>query len=549
MVLAGEAAEKIDKCTTLFKYTYKEGHLNEIKEYKDLRHFYLSKIVKRFQEVFIHEEAWEEEWGVEDVYLNIEKLGLKDLETVKRDREYELFYIRQDDGKPFFNRNLLRHIKLVSDFDEVVSEVEGEDPLLKISLLLDREAQAMAEDLKADVEDALGDFYIDAMQYKEIPIIGDMNCLVMSLMLAANPQNLLQNTIGKTCTRYFHDFHQLLRELLSSAEYLRLISHSMEEADRLSRALMTLVHTFCQAFLTRIGKWQLWKDFIYDLIKVGYRGNPPPRTEKSDTLNFFSDLLDHYDIISSVLKRYPSGPLFKTLDIFHEREEKEGFDPSFQGNHPELIYTFSSQSFDAKCLRLPCPTYHKHINKAEVNDEFMGYLRFLEAKKSSAKHLMINLQDRTSWEEHARCQALEELQKRAEYSGQFALITLPKRSDFYYQSDAYLEIEASVEFLKLIQDQVDSGEECGFFFSHLIDKKELMDFVKQVLPLIHSHFFEEKKILSRKDRLDFIEIFYLLLSLKILDIIKPDYFSFTCKDAVDVGQTMAGSVLLAYQDV
>ena len=91
---------------------------------------------------------------------------------MKRDREYELFSIRQDDGKPFFNRNLLRHIKLVSDFDAIVNEVEGHDPLLHISRLVDREAQSVAEAIQEKVKEVLEDFYADAMQHKEVLIVG-----------------------------------------------------------------------------------------------------------------------------------------------------------------------------------------------------------------------------------------------------------------------------------------------------------------------------------------------------------------------------------------
>jgi len=537
MVLAGEAADKLEKCTSIFKHAYKGEKIEEIEEYKDLRKFYLNKIVKRFQEVLASEEAWEEEWGAEDPTLDIERLGLKDLETVKRDKEYELFYIRQDDGKPFFNRNLLRHIKLVSDFDEVISAAEGEDPLLRVNVLVDKEAQVVANEIREDVKDELDDFYVDAMQYQELPIIQTMNKVTMSLLLASNPRNLLQHTIGKTCTRYFHDFQFYLREILTSADYIRLISHSLNETDRLSRALVHLVHAFCFAFFIRVGKRNDLIDYIHDLIKKGYGGQEVARAETSDPLTFWNDLLDIHDVVSSVLKRYPSGPLFKTLDIFHERDEKEGFDPIYQGNQPSFQFTFSSQSFDSKCLRLPCPTFHNHINKAQIIDEFKGYLRYLDQKKGMGSHLLFNLQDRTSWEEHARCQALEELSRRAEYTNQLILVTLPKRTDFYFQTDAYKDLNQANDFLKMIKEQVASNEECGFFFSNRIPRNEIDTFIGKILPLIHKRVFQSKKTLTRRERLDFIEIFYQFLMLKILDLVKPDYFSFTCKDAVDVGPT------------
>jgi hypothetical protein len=537
MVLADEAADKLDKCTSLFKHTYKEGKITEIKEYKDLRTFYHNKIVKRFQEALASEAAWEEMWGVEDKDIDIEKQGLKDLETVKRDREYELFYIRQDDGKPFFNRNLLRHIKLVSDFDEVISGVEGEDPLLRINIMLDKEAQAVAENIKEDVKNELGDFMADAMQYKDVLIVKDVIKLTMSLMLACNPHNLIEHTMGKMCIRYLKDFHVFLRKVLASKEYQRLISHSIEETDQLSRYLLYLIHACSYGFFTRMGRQKEFQEYYQSLLKRAFNGELPKRQKEMEILSFFSDIYDHHDLITNVLKKYPSGPLFKTLDIFREREEEEGFDPIIQGNPPYQLYKFSTESFDSKSIKLPCPTFHAHINKAEVIDEFKAFLRHIETKKELNKHLLFNLQDRTSWEEHARCQALEKLETEAEFNNQIVVVTLPKKTDFYYQVDLYLSEDSAKTFMKLLTDQVSSEEECGFYFSRKIDKKALSAFVKKVIPLIHTHFFSKKVKLDRKERLDFIEIFYMLLYLKILDMIRPDSFSFTCKDGVDIGAT------------
>jgi hypothetical protein len=215
MVLADEAADKLDKCTSLFKHTYEEGKVTEIKEYKDLKSYFKKNILKRFEEVLVSEAHWEEEWSAEDKKIDIEKQGLKDLEMVKRDKQYELFYIRKDDGKPFFNRNLLRHIKLVSDFDEIVMGFEGEDPLLRINILIDHEAQMIAEEIRESARNEISDFYADAMHHKEIPIVGAVLKMTMSLMLACNPHNLQEHTMGKVCTRYLKDFHKFLREVLA----------------------------------------------------------------------------------------------------------------------------------------------------------------------------------------------------------------------------------------------------------------------------------------------------------------------------------------------
>jgi len=524
MALAGEAADKLENCTSLFKHTYKQGKIEEIKEYQDLRKFYLNKLVKRFQEVLITEEAWEEEWGVKEETVNIKRLGLKDLETVKRDKNYELFHIRKEDGQPFFNRNLLRHIKLVSDFDEMIATFEGEDPLLRISGLVDQEAQVAADEIRVSVKDELADFYAEAAHHQDVPIIKLMNKVMMALLMGSNPRNLLQHTEGKACVRYFHDFHTLLREILTSSDYTRLMSHSLKEADKLSRSLLYLLHALCFAFFTSVSRRKPFIDYIYDLTEQG-------KGKSKDPLTFWNDLLEIHDTLSAILKKHPGGPLFKTLDTFRERGEKEGFDPLYQGNLPAFQFTFSSESFDSKCLRLPCPTRHEHINHAEIVHEFKGFLSHLSHKKELGAHLLFNLQDRTSSEESARCLALEGL------SNQLILVTLPKQTEFYFQTASYRDENSASAFLKLIKEQVASNEGCGFFFSSQIVRKELDAFIKKVLPLIHKRVFDAKGRLTRPERLDFIEIFYQLLMLKVLDLVKPDFFSFTCKDAVDVGAT------------
>ena len=52
---------------------------------------------------------------------------------------------------------------------------------------------------------------------------------------------------------------------------------------------------------------------------------------------------------------------------------------------------------------------------------------------------------------------------------------------------------------------------------------------------VHQLFFNSKNVLTREQRMNFIEIVYSFLELKVLDLLKPDLFSFLCKDGIDVG--------------
>ncbi len=534
MVLAGEAAKKIDTC---FKNVQDEK-VSEFKEYRNLHKFYFMKTIKRFHDVLQSEEIWIDEWetGEEDI-RDIQRVGLRDLEMVKRDRKYELFFIRKEDGNPYFNKNLIRHIKLVSDFDEVIFNVEGDDPLLKIQLLKDKDAYETARDIRMNIESYLEEFYRNALKYKDNQLISITNKAVMALMLATNPLNLLQHTSGKNCQIYLYDFQVYLREVLNSEDYLHRMSNVPEESDHLNQSTLRLIHVMCFYFFTHRGMKQDTTRYIYDLIQKGSGGE---KALIKDFIFFLNTLLENYENTMNILKRYPNGPLFRALDFFSSRESLI-FDPIGQENYPQKLYEFSSKSLQSTCLKLPCPTQQSVINKAIILNEFKGYLRHLIANQKQEKLLIFNFQDRTTWEEHARAKVIEELQHDAEFSKYLFVVTLPKKTDFYYQTDVYLAVNDASDFTRLLKEQLESREECGFYFPLSLSSTEINCFIKDSIPLIHQLFFMNKKNLTRKNRLDFIEIFYHFFMMKVIDMTRAQFVSFSCKDGIDIGSTAAGS--------
>jgi hypothetical protein len=215
-----------------------------------------------------------------------------------------------------------------------------------------------------------------------------------------------------------------------------------------------------------------------------------------------------------------------------------GFDPIAQQNQPGQLYSLSSGETHITCLRLPCPTSQTYISKASIVEEFEGFLHSLASPKTKQLHLLLNMQDRTSWEEHARCVAIENMQK----DDALIVVTLPKNTEFYQQSGTYSEWDDAAEFMKQLKEQAASGEQCGFHFPPGLDLKSFTD---KAMKTIHTLFFGEKERLTHKNRLDFIEIYYMLLTLKLLEDLHPDSFSFTCKDAVDTG-AVASAELFAF---
>lgn len=522
MILTSEAVQKMDQYG---------GKIAESQEYQQLQAFYLNKVAKRFRQPVEIQQPWEEETEafLDTAHITSEKQGLKDLEAVRKDQDYELFYIVKENGQPFFNSALLRHVRLVGDFEEVVSEPGSDDPLLKVEQLKDRDLHAAATEILHLATPYLDDFYKQALRHKERDLVSALNKAIMALMLCANPRNHLPSAAGKSCIGYFQDFHSFLREALHSDGYHRYLSMSTTPTDPLARVLLNLLHLLCFAFFMRKNNRKEVVHFIRTLIL---------QTEKHRDESW-TELLKDDQEMRTLLKKFPNGPLLKTFDFFREEERRKGFDPLGQGNFPSQLYTFTLQDLHVTTLRLPSPTYQEMIDKAEVIPEFQNFLRALQARKQT--YLLFDLQDRTSWQEHARSVALENLQKRAEFARNLTVITLSKNTDFYHQTGPYQLMEETGLFLSSLKDQIESGESCGFFFSSAVNKAAILTFTDEALQMIHQHVFSSKKRLSQQERLDFIEIFYQFLILKMILLVKPDSLSFTCKDAIDTGEAAAAS--------
>ncbi|MFA6501964.1 MAG: hypothetical protein WCT85_04155, partial [Parachlamydiales bacterium] len=111
-----------------------------------------------------------------------------------------------------------------------------------------------------------------------------------------------------------------------------------------------------------------------------------------------------------------------------------------------------------------------------------------------------------------------------------------KYSDFYHQSGVYMNLNNAPEFKNELKKELYKYEN-----SYLFSLKDLSVFIDDAIDLVHKYFFTKKDVLTRKNRLDFIEIFYNFLILKLVEIYNPKVMSFTCKDSIDLGAASSAS--------
>ncbi len=509
-------------------------------EYKELQQFYINIIVPKLQNRLELVEKWQEDWGIgaEDEELLAKRRGITDIEGVRHDADYELFFIRRDDGRPFFSRTLLRHIHLVEQFDELIVNSLDEDPLSRIHAIKDRDWHLSAREILHIAAPYIDEFYRMGMKHKDMDLVATMNKALMALMLAANPRNLLHTALGKSCFNYFADFQIFFRLLLSSKEYQRIVEHSPPSSERLAHCLINLSHVLSAAFFMRSPSIEDMRGLIRLLIEKGEEAEEIESPTHSP-LSIWNVFLDEHAQICDTLKNSPYGPLHNAIEIFKEGSQLKGFDPIFHSNLPCFLYSAANDKISVGCLHIPCPIFQDSIKKALVIPEFHSFLRALSSGKRNQRHLVINLQDRTSWQEYARCVALEELSKKKEYEKALKVLTLATGTDFYIQSGVYLHLDDAKQFIQQFKEQLESGEECGFYFPEELTKEKLRPFNHMAMELIHDLFFGGKKTLVHKNRLDFIEIFYLFFILKCIEELEPDTISFTSKDSVDSGAAVS----------
>ena len=490
-------------------------------EYRALSEFYKDRFLEKIKSKEPH-EATE---------------GISDMEAVRSDRDYELFYIRHEDGAPYFNLDLLRHMRLVSDFESEGENFE-EDPLLQVRSMMDRDTHASASQILHACRRQMDDFYKIFRKISTNDLALALSSAITALFLSANPRNLLSNTTGKTALSYFEDFHSFLRAGFKTPEYQKMIAYPPEKTDTMAYVLLNLIHALSDRFFHRNGGVK--QESIGLIHRTSRRGTE--KTSEKKGVGIWNQFLIEDENYRTLLAKFPSGPLLKIIDLVRAEESVTvPFDPIAQNNFPVAQFSAISRGREFSFLRIPSPTKQTLISKVEIVDEFRGLLRFYHMQNKGQKHLLINLQDRSSWKEFARAKALEAMQKNAEFNAVLVVFTLPKSTDFYFQTGQYLNVNSASDFFASFLKQLGSPEEFGYCLPPSFKPAELQRFAEDIFPLIHTYFFEKKSNLTRGAREDFIDIFNQFLLLKLIDHFHPSSISFTCKDAIDTGAAESAS--------
>lgn len=540
MVLVGEAAKKLDRFTKLFHGARAASVMNT-KEYKALQDFYQKRIARKIDEGTLGKwvlaltapRVPQVKARTAPPSLDMSKRVVVDLDTVKKDTEYELFFMRKDDGTRYFGPALLRNIRLVCDFGDYFSDSKGDDPLSHLEVWRDWMYQITARSIVKAMRKEADSFYRFYAKEKNQELVCCVNSMLMSVLLAANPRNLKRNRPAKSCHLYFLDFQKFLRDVLTSREYQKLVTYPPKKSHGLAWCILGLLHDICEGLYIQSAGYSEFPPLITNLIEKARRVSAVEEREGVKA-NWWDTLSDEYTCMLKLLKRHPNGPMYKILDMLKD-EEHQCFDPLIQDNIPNRWFDLHVGERVIKNVRMAAPIRQGYIHKAVINDEFKAMLRNYQEKAGEhGNHLIINLQDRTSWLEHSRCEVLERLQDKHDFASHLRVATLAVKTDFYQQMAPYHEANHAEPFMEQLLDHL-SGDASGYYFPESMLSVVTTPFLKDMLKGIHEMFFGARNILLRRDRLDFIQLAHLFLVLKVIETAKPESLSFTCKDGVDMG--------------
>lgn len=525
MVLVGEAAQKLDRYAILFHGAH-EGAITGLKEYQDLQHFYAQRIEgKREQEgSLVPSAAAEEQVG-------------DDLERVRRDIDYELFSLRRENGTPFASRELVDRVKLICSYEGLLAEgYVSNDPLIQVQEWKDRTAQIAAKNIVEGMRPYLDGFYPLATTKRDNRFVARLGDAVLALKMAASPGNRLSKNPVKSCYSYFADFQFLLHEALASEEYHRMITYP-PRGNKFLRTARDLAHSICYNLYTEYRECRDVIGHVHHLVVQGEAMRGDHYKGKEVALRF----ADEYESISTALELHPNGPLLKIFDWLQEGGIHR-YDPLMQGNLPERWCDLEADAESIALLRLPTPTSQERIHRALIVEEFRAFIRSCRLSPIIQTLLVINLQDRTSWKEHARTKALEELGAQEEFEPVLKIVSLPKNTEFYHQIGLYREIDEWPLFRHSFHEQFER-EEGGFHFPSELRERLFPEFAEKLLDGIHRLFFAGSQTLPRRQRLDCIELFYLFLTCKLIELVAPDFVGYCCKDGLDLSSTSVVSLI------
>lgn len=454
----------------------------------------------------------------ETLHEEKQELFLNNLVEVKKDYSYELFFMSDEDNKRFYSEALSQIIYKQSKLHENVHE---NDPLTKTILWKSNEIKKSASSLVVKNDVMFRAFYPEALNHLNIEAIQKTHNAIMALFLSRYEATSVGHDPKKNNISYFNDFLLFLREARKDLHNdLKDLSCDQKRVKLLTSALSMGIFESKLVF-------EDVAHYLYYQITLPIQ---PEGTKKP--LSSGQYLMDIYEELYRKFAKYPNGPLFKAIDRILESGTHHIFDPIILGMFPSLegVLKFEDQQIDI--IRSPSPVAQSSILYATCNEEFLGFLD--EKVDRGEVTFILNIQNRVSRKERARCRVIEETLEQAEYVSHTQLFSFPNPEDLLENLEKiHGDIETFSEFFSILKEEFKKpGMNSSFFLSPLLEDP-VQTFLELCCPVLKDAFFSKKKILFKNDKLLLLHLISYLLVLKSIEEINPNTIVVMSKDGLD----------------
>ncbi len=566
MVLVSEAAENLDRYTKLFLGSA-IGSVKDSKEFIDICAFYKRKIAPIASQNDI--ASWvnaipitrilHKSDHLTEIAHKEHELALKhqfvDLDGVKKDTDYELFFLKRPDGSRYFTSRLIRNMKLVSRVEEAFKDASEEqiDISFDIHELEFSYHNSFVHQTFCKTASSIHHFFEKAGISPKNPLVRMCYSVCIALMFSRIAFERYESSeneavLGKFPREYIDDIKKMIARLLDSDEYKRLLAYPSKGNEYWEHKLLECLHSLTVSIVQGIQVPKAWMDKVHMILSYGmsYALQEVQYLEEG----FIKTMSLAYVALHKAADDHGKEQIHRLLEQI-ERGHTGNFDPLLYHDIPTWLYDIEVSGSKVHTIRFPSPTRQESVDSASVSSIFKDALRGKKSqidqygKETIKPWLLVNLQERTNWKDGARTRAIEEIELLEDFSDAIHVITIPRDGDFYWQRGVFSDRAKAIEFIDDLLDHMTGTlrDTCSVYWSlHAMmpGREEYAHFATT----IHEVIFSGKNVLTRFERHNFIEYMHCLAILYALADIKPSHLLVTSKDGLDTSVSFLSELYL-----
>ncbi|MCB1213117.1 MAG: hypothetical protein KDK40_02355, partial [Chlamydiia bacterium] len=338
MALVSDSVELFDHIL----YKDQKRSITQWKEFKNLRKIYKERfsygkelpyskyLLELTQQIFQkdlskHTSPIPEE-SIKHVAIN--------MENIQKDYEYELLYMRKDNGTKFYDSTLVKNMRLIYGFQDYFYENSSESASHRVLEYRDTHYQLYAHELLSNIQPELAKYMRTGMKNSHSHLVKVLNCALFALHLAGNKYNTLVFQPIKHATKYFEEFLYYFRDALTSEEYRKIQTYSDTSRNKTYSACDRLIRTI----LSHLFDSQSHLACFHGLLDMLYQSEADSEesiklTKNASQYTLWEGLSAKLKILKSAFKSSSPYTIHQFLASLNE-EKALAFDPWLQGNLP-----------------------------------------------------------------------------------------------------------------------------------------------------------------------------------------------------------------------